>query len=302
MFTLAYLSDPHIAPLPAPLMRHLLSKRIFGYINWRASRKNIHDRRILDAITQDMAAQGADHIAVGGDLVNLALPDEFTGAHEWLRTLGTPEQVSVIPGNHDAYVPLDHDTGFGQWMAYMTTNVSDVQPPPSGTGDFPYIRQFERVALVGLSSAVPKPPFIASGKLGAEQIATLNGILQDLGQRDMFRIVMVHHPPLQGLSGKRRGLDDVQELEEVLQAAGAELVLYGHRHVHALDTLACDPPAPVVGAASASSSHDSIDKQARYYLFRIWRKGKAWKCEMTVRGLTSAGGSVTALEKQMLMG
>ena len=300
MFTLAYLSDPHIAPLPRPLLRELLGKRIFGYINWRASRKNIHDRRVLDAIIQDMLAQDADHIAVGGDLVNLSLPDEFTGALNWLRTLGTPDNVSVVPGNHDAYVPLDHTAGFGQWRAYMTTNVKEASDDLPGPGEFPFVRQFGKVALIGLSSAVPKPPFIAAGRLGAEQISALDRVLKSLGQQDLFRIVMVHHPPLQGLSSRRRGLDDVAELEAVLGRAGAELVLYGHRHIHTVDTLPSNPPAPVIGATSASSTHTDEDKNARYYLFRIWQEGTAWKCEMTGRGLAGPGGPVTELEKTML--
>ena len=300
MFTLAYLSDPHIAPLPKPLLRELMSKRIFGYINWHASRKNIHDRGVLDAIVKDMLAQDADHIAVGGDLVNLALPGEFTGALDWLQSLGTPDDVSVVPGNHDAYVPLDPASGFGQWMAYMTTSMADAPGILPETDGFPFMRQFGKVALIGLSSAVPKPPFIAAGALGAKQISALESALDSFAERGMFRIVMVHHPPLQGLSSKRRGLDDAGDLEEALRRAGAELVLYGHRHVHAVDALAADPPAPVVGAPSASSTHADKDRQARYYLFRIWQDNNRWNCEMTSRGPENNDGPIIELEKKML--
>ena len=301
MFTLAYLSDPHIAPLPKPSVRELLSKRLFGYINWTASRKDIHNRRILDSITRDMLAQGADHMAVGGDLVNLSLPKEFDHALEWLRTLGLPEDVSVIPGNHDAYVPVDDASGIALWNAYMTTYPSEFEKMTPGPNRFPYVRQFGQVALVGLSSAVPKPPFFASGNLGTEQISALDRILDELERDGLFRIVMVHHPPLSGLSSKRRGLDDVHGLETVLRRGSAELILYGHRHVHAIDMLAGDPPTPVVGASSASSSHADPDHTARYYLFRIWRTGKQWKCEMIGRGLKAADQPVTELERRMLI-
>ncbi len=300
MFTLAYLSDPHIAPLPRPSVRHLMSKRIFGYINWSVSRKNIHDRDILDSITRDMLAQGADHIAVGGDLVNLSLPEEFLRATDWLRTLGTPDDVSVVPGNHDAYVPINAATGIGHWGAYMTTTAEGMRQLVGDPGGFPFVRQFGQVALIGLSSAVPRPPFFASGKLGTAQIATLEKVLQELGKQGVFRTVMVHHPPLPGLSERRRGLDDVHELEAVLRQSGADLVLYGHRHVHTVDRLASEPPAPVVGAPSASSSHAGPDKHARYYLFRIWHEGNGWKCEMTCRGLTRSGGRIVEIEKRML--
>ena len=37
MFTLAHLSDPHLAPLPAPRWSELIGKRVTGYINWQRS-------------------------------------------------------------------------------------------------------------------------------------------------------------------------------------------------------------------------------------------------------------------------
>ena len=59
---------------------------------------------MLDALVADMQAQRPDHIAVTGDLVNLALEAEFTPAQAWLESVGTPQRVTVVPGNHDAYV------------------------------------------------------------------------------------------------------------------------------------------------------------------------------------------------------
>lgn len=301
MFTLAYLSDPHLAPLPKPSLRELLNKRVLGYLNWAVNRKDIHDRQILDSITQDMLAQGADHIAVGGDLINLSLREEYSLALDWLKTLGPPKDVSVVPGNHDRYVRVNKAVGINLWSAYMTTDIAgskEFAPAPNG---FPYVRQFGNVALVGLSSAVPKPPFFASGRLGAEQIAVLSRTLNQLGRRDLFRIVMIHHPPLPGLSSFRRGLDDVAGLEMVLRQDSAELVLYGHRHMHSIDMLAGTPQTPVIGASSASSSHTATELAPRYDLFRIWRSGKKWKCEMTGRGLEAAGEPVTELERRMII-
>ena len=59
---------------------------------------------MLDALVADMRAQRPDHIAVTGDLVNLALEAEFAPAQAWLESVGEPQHVTVIPGNHDAYV------------------------------------------------------------------------------------------------------------------------------------------------------------------------------------------------------
>ena len=103
-FTLAHLSDPHLPPLPAARLRDLAGKRALGYLNWTRNRHKFHRRDVLDALVSDMQAQTPDHIAVTGDLVNLALEAEFAPSRAWLESVGTPDRVTVIPGNHDAYV------------------------------------------------------------------------------------------------------------------------------------------------------------------------------------------------------
>ena len=117
-FVLAHLSDPHLGPLPRPGARELASKRLIGYINWRRNRHRIHRRDALDAITRDLRGEQPDHVAVTGDLVNIALPAEFVHARHWLEVLGRPADVSVVPGNHDAYVATavsvrSRPSGFG---------------------------------------------------------------------------------------------------------------------------------------------------------------------------------------------
>ena len=301
MFTLAYLSDPHLAPLSRPTLPELMSKRLLGYLNWLRSRKGIHSRRVLDALTEDLLLQATDHIAVGGDLINLSLRDEFANALDWLQTLGSPEKVSVVPGNHDAYVHFDYSSGIGLWEAYMTSDREKTKllsPPENG---FPYVRRFGKIALVGLCSGIPTLPFIAAGEVGPDQRAALDRILVELGNQDFYRIVMVHHYPLIAQSSRRRDLRDVAELEGILKNRCVELVLYGHRHIHAIDTLETKSgTAPVVGAPSASSCYAAPDHLARYNLFRIWKTRGRWHCEMTGRGLTARNGGITQLECTML--
>ena len=118
-FTLAHLSDPHLAPLPAPRLSELFGKRITGYINWRRKRRFIHDRGVLDTLTADLKAQTPDHIAVTGDIANIALRKSSgagaTGSKAWARR----SDVSFIPGNHDIYVPEGGAFAARQWAAYM---------------------------------------------------------------------------------------------------------------------------------------------------------------------------------------
>ena len=86
-FLLAHLSDAHIGPLPKPRGFELAVKRLTGYINWTRGRSHLHDMDVLGRIVADMRAQNPDHIAMTGDIVNLALAAEFPQAQAWIGTL-----------------------------------------------------------------------------------------------------------------------------------------------------------------------------------------------------------------------
>ena len=94
MFVLAHLSDPHLGPIPTPRARELANKRGLGFINWYRGRHAVHRPEVLALVERDIAARDVDHIAVTGDLVNLALTAEFAAAHQWLARLGPPSAAS----------------------------------------------------------------------------------------------------------------------------------------------------------------------------------------------------------------
>lgn len=300
MFTLTHLSDIHLSPMPRVKRRHLMSKRILGYANWHRGRKYVHRREILDLLTHDLKERNPDHIAVTGDLVNLGLPEEFPRAAEWLRQLGTPDDVTVIPGNHDAYVRIHPEIGTGQWRPYMTANEEGealYSTPPSG---FPFVRRIGDIAIVGLSSAVPMLPFVAAGRIGETQRAQLARALDTLGQNGLFRIVLIHHPPLRDKEDWRRGLRDAKALHRTFETHGAELILHGHRHEHSVneyDTVG--GRAIVVGVPSASEAIPGRAPSARYNEYRIERAQDGWRVEMTGRAAASSS-SVFECERRVL--
>ena len=71
--TLVQLTDVHLGPLPAFLPRHWNVKRLMGYVNFRSKRRDFHEAVLANAVTSDAREQGAGHIVVTGDLVNLCL-------------------------------------------------------------------------------------------------------------------------------------------------------------------------------------------------------------------------------------
>src|SRR5262249_14161613 len=162
-FVLAHLSDPHLAPLPTPTLFELMGKRIGGYINWRQRRRHFHRADVLDRIVHDLKQQPVDHIAVTRDLVNLSLAAEFPPPRAFLARLGSAQNVTVVPGNHDTYVWSKRRHPERHWAAYMRGDVSSADTMPR----FPFVRMRGPLALIGVTTAVPTPPFRATGRLGA---------------------------------------------------------------------------------------------------------------------------------------
>jgi len=280
-FTLAHLSDPHLPPLPAARLRDLAGKRALGYLNWTRNRHKYQRREVLDALVADMQAQAPDHIAVTGDLVNLALEAEFAPSRAWLESVGTPDRVTVIPGNHDAYVRATRHRFAQAWGPYLGGD--DAQ----GSGTFPSLRRRGPLALVSLSSAVPTAPLMATGTLGHTQLDDLERMLAGLAAEQAFRVLLVHHPLLSSSRFKR--LTDAADLLALLKRHGVELVLHGHDHVHS--TIRIEGPngaIPAVGVPSASAVAHGRYPAAAYNLFAIERDGAAWRVEQTVRGIDDA--------------
>src|SRR5262249_51003066 len=146
-------------------------KRALGYLNWTRNRQKYYRREVLDALVADLKAQAPDHIAVTGDLVNLALEAEFAPARAWLGSVGSPDRVTTIPGNHDAYVRATRHRFVETFGEYLRGDDA------AGNGAFPFVRRRGPLALIGLSSAVPTAPFMATGTLGRGQLEALERIL-----------------------------------------------------------------------------------------------------------------------------
>jgi len=294
MFTLAHLSDPHLAPLPKPRWTELIGKRVTGYINWQRRRRFIHDADVLAKIVADLKTQSVDHVAVTGDLTNIALAAEFVHGRDWLTALGAPADVTVIPGNHDAYVRAAAGEPERCWGEFMRGD----QPSTSG---FPFVRRRGPLALVALSTAVPTAPGMATGRLGAAQLTRLGETLAALKREPVFRVVLIHHPPVSAAKRYKR-LTDADAFLRVIAEHGAELVLHGHDHLHMLNWL--DGPAgarvPAVGVPSASAAWGASREAAAYNLYAIDGAPGAWTCELISRGIGAAGTIMQQRRKKII--
>jgi len=289
-FHFAHFSDPHLPlePGDAAGPRMMALKQMLGLLSWRLKRRRIHKPEVLAALLSDVAAHAPDHVAVTGDLTNLARADEFIRARTWLGRVGPPDRVSVVPGNHDATVPVPWAAGLGQWQPWLSGDDPDDAPADHV---FPFVRVRGPVAFVGLSTATPSLPLLATGSVGAGQAARLEAVLTDLKQRDLFRVVLMHHPPLRVGHSERTALRDRARVQGVLARVGAELVLHGHHHRDHIGALpGPDAPVPVIGVSSASAAPGGRAEPARWIAFTVTRPATGgWRLAVEVRGYTPAG-------------
>ena len=207
-----------------------------------------------------------------------------------MRALGEPADVSFTPGNHDAYV-RDAMEGLAETFAPWTSGDAGADGPDR----FPFLRVRRDVALIGLNSGVPTAPLMATGRLGARQIAELGDLLQETGARGLARVILIHHPPLSRGGSPLRGLTDARALEDDrrpfrrrgdparprAQADGssspvARLAHRGRTHPHSRRPIRHRP------------RRADPRQRAAYHLIRLERAGEFWRVGAT-RARPAAG-------------
>jgi 3',5'-cyclic AMP phosphodiesterase CpdA len=292
MFRLAHVTDPHFRGFRGSHPGEFWGKRAIGLANLMVNRVRKHKMELLEDLRIDLRAQAPDHLALTGDLSNVALAGEWRAALSWIDMSGVPpESVSVIPGNHDAYVEaVVKDQAFERLFAAYQTN--DLPQEGDGTRAraeagphsvvqavgqssvypfvYPFVHLRDEVALIGVSSAVATGDLGAWGQVGEAQLLRLEAILGSPELAGKTRVVLIHHPPILHKAGEHRNLRDREAFAAVLARAGADLVLHGHDHEDQRAELVGPEgrPIPVIGAGSASYA-GGPERRARYSLYEI---------------------------------
>lgn len=302
---IAHLTDIHYPSRVGLGLSEFSFKRFLGFLNWHLSRKKLHLKKTLDEISKDVLCQKLDHLIVSGDLVNWSLKAEYKEGLKWLEQFGSFEDVSFVPGNHDYYGAnpvLFADANEGGLSAYMTSNSHGFELGGDAGPHLPFVRVINDVALIFLNSGVPTPLFKAYGAVNRKSLEVLVDILTQAKMQDLYRCVILHHPPLTGITSPSRGLTNDHELQTLLENYGAELVLYGHNHKQRHDKLSTKTgTCHVIGTPSASVGRHGRYELARYNLFHIQRKSNSWITQMDGRGLLEDYGPVVDLEDRLLV-
>jgi 3',5'-cyclic AMP phosphodiesterase CpdA len=279
---IAHLSDPHILDLTGvDNARLLLNKRLTGWVNLKLHRGSVHRRQVVEAMMDDIRTQRIDHVVVTGDITNLALEPEFERARAVFARLGfAPEQLSVIPGNHDVYTRgAERTRRFATFFApHITSDLKVADDGAHPSGPFPYVRLRGEVAIIGLSTAVARLPLISSGHAGERQLRAVGEALEHPEVRTRTPVVLLHHPiinPRSPLASFARGFREAPRLQSLLSRLRHALVLHGHLHDRAHRVLPLPSAGTLhhLGATSASLLHPLPDRMSGYNVYAVGREG-----------------------------
>ncbi len=266
---ICHISDIHL-PLSKPVPPlSLFGKRLLGWANLKLVRGKTHRQEVFESLMGELARERRDLIIITGDIANLCLEFEYREVERILLASGiSPEEVIILPGNHDRYTPLADSTGsFEKHMA-------DWLPPwfSRNTG-YPIIRTFDQVAVAAIDTAIWRGPIRAAGVVRKDQISRLADFLEECDHAGRWPIMAMHHPPFE-LAGSffrdyRSGLACRERLLNAI-GRGRGTMLHGHLHVLSRSKVG---GLDTIGVASASNDTGRPDIQAAYHVYTFDETG-----------------------------
>lgn len=287
--------------MPEPAPGELRGKRRTGWLNWQRKRRHQSSRQLLDALVSRARGEKPDHWAVTGDLVNIALEAEMRNAAQWLTDLASPKDVSLVCGNHDAYMKDSLVRAADLWGPWLnpSSQAFDAKPTDWKSFDalYPTVQRVGDVALVLVNTGKPTAPFRATGTASTAQLARLDTLLSTLGKEGLCRVVMLHHPPFAKATHRHKRLIGASGFRKVVAKAGAELVLHGHTHLDTIEKVA-GTPCLCVPAAAQLPGHKR--PPAAFNRLDIQRAGSNWRIELARIGLTPDANQYEPFEFQTL--
>lgn len=273
---LAHCSDLHLLSHEGARLLHYANKRWIGAMNLLSSRSRHYHTDAFEDMVADLNELGIEQVICTGDVTNLAFHQEFAYARQRFDKLTAgPDNVTVVPGNHDAYVAEGVDHFLSEFADYCRTDEGwDWPRDESGDGKlgWPIVRVRGEVAIIGLSTSRATPWFRAHGTVGQVQLERLRQVLGDDRLAGKVRIVAIHHPPAgKRATSKVRGLRDHTAFSAVICELGADLVIHGHEHRDLREewTDAKGRSIPVLGVPSGTYEANRPALTGRYRVIEV---------------------------------
>lgn len=217
MTRIAHLSDLHLLEEQIGGRRGQARLRV-NYLSLRRPLDFVDRRNRALAALRTAQAAGFDHLLVTGDLTEDGQLDQYDVVREVLEECGlTPEQVTLLPGNHDAYGPgweAALDGPLGAWS--RGARPGDVTKLPGAT-------------IVSGCTAIPQTYLRSSGRIDREQLLKVDEAGRKVPHREAL-ILAQHHPPYKVMGQWAHGLLNHDDVWSLLHEHPHLHVLHGHIH------------------------------------------------------------------------
>lgn len=243
MATIAHLTDLHLVENNYA-DRRFESRARLQYLSFgRPLAPEARKDRVASALRQ-VWMRNVDHLLITGDLTEDGHQEQFEVLAELLaESRLPPERVTLVPGNHDAYIEAD---GFARALR------GPLQPY-AATSSVATALRFRDMTIVPVSTAFQQSPLRSAGAIASHELASLAAIATDPSLAGRPIVFAQHHPPGAAFIPLVQWLDGLTEhsaLSDLFRRCPHLHVMHGHTHRHR-DRSACKGEAAQVFSARA---------------------------------------------------
>lgn len=221
--TLIHISDLHFHRVPRRPSQWF-SQRFLGAANLVLRRAYQFPLERAVRLVHMLDGMDWDHLVITGDLTQLSLEEEFALARQTLEPLLArgPERITVVPGNHDRYVPDSQphngfEAYFGEFFGKGEIRTADLN---------------DTWHLAAWDSAVVSPPMMAWGEVSQKTLKATSQWIKELPENS--RVVLANHYPLEFKFPFRyvpsHDLREYRKVKQWLEKQPVDLYLHGHIH------------------------------------------------------------------------
>ena len=243
---------------------------------WLSLRRD--NGRVRERLLRDLATRAVDHVVISGDMTNVASPDEFKHAREFVDELRGATRgvgITLVPGNHDVQDSHPQD------------GVPDLGLFNEEFGDlfnagvlYPNLQQVGPLTIVGLNSCTLGEGFGIRGCIGDRQREKLDALLMR-AEGGPKALVLHHHMRRRSpLDRSLPPLDDADELLDIARERGVRLVFHGHKHTLYEDETT---DIPLVCAGSTTLGGGGWRSRPGYRVFGIENSGDLGQVPEVIR-------------------
>ena len=221
---IAHLSDVHMLEARPPVgSAYTLSTRLVSYA--RTLEPLSRTQKLNRSLTEGVRA-GATHFVISGDLTEIGSDVQFDAFASALHDSGiTPDRITLVPGNHDAYTSADG------WKRALEGPLAAFRSS-SACAPGQVVDRGE-VVLLPTDSSCFQSIARSGGELTEDTMRHLEARLRDPSFQNRTVVLVQHHPPFQHKPGPWNWIDGLRgsaRLVEMLVKHPQVQILHGHLH------------------------------------------------------------------------